>query len=888
MSTKMFGCLERTKPFNRILELAAVSVCVSMINMARFGGVAFLLLWMCETGSPAESTDGLRDIKLANYYEPSAVECQAENPGPPLPIDLEEIVGGPEFADKLGLDENARAALERNGFVVVPGGTNTDFLEVYRGLRRMGIPPFVTSDTLLHFYHVQFDEILMHIETNKFLPDLRILTRSLLDQAKSQMDVFEGDLREAACRNVAYFAVAMELLGQPVDVPIDLRNLVQAELDLINAHAGFSPSPIFIYHEDYSQYVPRGHYTRSEDLKKFFRTMMWYGRMAFLLKGSPNWGPTGEALVSIEDARIQTLQALLITLGLDTLKAEDRAIAGIWNRIYAVTAFFVGLADDLTPYNYKQAVQQSLSWPASPEELVVPDSLHAVKTQLALMRSPEIYGGTGWIWVNPPISPETLNEVLEKTKGMRLMGQRFVPDSYMFQQLVFPKVSYYTGSGNTVPFTFVPTKRGFPRGLDVMAVMGSERALVILDLEGDTEYIDYDEQVNDLIRQFRGFSELDWNRNLYWSWLFTLKALLDPPGEGHPAFMRTVAWLDKQLNTALASWTQLRHDTILYAKQSYTPGETSVPPEPETGYAEPVPEFFHRILKLTQLTKTGLMNLDVLDVTQLNRLAALETVLSRLEAISITELAGKPVSPADRDFLIRIDAALEPLLEGIENERGFRSALVADVHTDVNTSTVLEEGVGYINLIIVAFPDPEGSVRLAAGPVFSYYEFKWPIANRLTDEQWFAMLENGQAPASPTWTRSFRHPVDLPLPDTDRDQLPDVWELSVWGDLHACNDPYADPDADGQSNRAEYLAGTNPRSGESRVQLRATKLAAAEVKLHWMANTEQRYRVFTSTDLCNWYLVGTPVVGDGTEASVTVPAAGPGQSRFYRLQALPK
>jgi len=616
--------------------------------------------------------------------------------------------------------------------------------------------------------------------------------------------------------------------------------------------------------------------------------MMWYGRMAFLLKGSPNWGPVGEALVSVEDARIQTLQALLITLGLDNLKAQDKAIADIWNRIYAVTAFFVGLADDLVPYNYKQAVQQCSTWPASPEEWADPDTLHTIKTELTLMPSPEIYGGTGWIWVNPPISPETLNEVLEKTKGMRLMGQRFIPDSYMFQQLVFPKVSYYTGPGDPVPFTFAPAKRVFPRGLDVMAVMGSERALTILDLEGDTDYLDYDTQVNDLIRQFRAFTEQDWNRNLYWSWLFTLKALLEPPGEGHAAFMRTTAWLDKQLNTALASWTQLRHDTILYAKQSYTPGETSVPPEPDRAYAEPVPTFFHRLLKLTSLTRAGLTDLGVLDAKQTARLDTLANVLSRLQSISVAELAGDPISRADQDFLIRIDAALEPLIEGIEDERGFRSALVADVHTDINTATVLEEGVGYIDLIVVAFPDADGTVRLAVGPVFSYHEFKWPMADRLTDEKWFSLLGKGEAPAPPAWTRSFRCPVDLPPWDSDRDQMPDAWELSVWGDLGVSNDPAGDPDADGQSNLAECMAGTDPRLRESCVWVVATRPSAVEVALHWTANANQRYRVFTSTDLQNWYLLGTPIVGEGGEVRIADPVAETLGTRFYRVQALPR
>jgi hypothetical protein len=50
----------------------------------------------------------------------------------------------------------------------------------------------------------------------------------------------------------------------------------------------------------------------------------------------------------------------------------------------------------------------------------------------------------------------------------------------------------------------------------------------------------------------------------------------------------------------------------------------------------------------------------------------------------------------------------------------------------------------------------DGELVIAKGGVFSYYEFPWPAADRLTDEKWRGMLDNGQAPALPEWTASFR------------------------------------------------------------------------------------------------------------------------------------
>jgi hypothetical protein len=285
-----------------------------------------------------------------------------------------------------------------------------------------------------------------------------------------------------------------------------------------------------------------------------------------------------------------------------------------------------------------------------------------------------------------------------------------------------------------------------------------------LKREDYTEYqgkdTSYDKQFNQLKSQFAAFTEEDWHRNLYWSWLYTLKPLLEKYGRGYPAFMQTNAWQDKELNTALASWTQLRHDTILYAKQSYTPMVTSAPPPPKPllGYIEPVPEFYARMLDMTKMTRVGLSQLGALSQEEDNRLLNLESVLDRSLQITINELEGKELAQDDYDFIRDFGSSLESIIVGVESE-GKETTIVADVHTDTNTpAEVLEEGTGYVDLILVAYKVPDGRIIIGAGPTLSYYEFKQPIDNRLTDEQWKQMLESGQAPLRPDWTTSFYQP----------------------------------------------------------------------------------------------------------------------------------
>jgi hypothetical protein len=719
---------------------------------------------------------------MASYYTSEEVKIDASVPQYTLPLDLNMITNFDAVDSVLGINAPQEALLEKNGFVIASYYMDeTNIVEPYNYLKNQDIPIFVTSDTLLHLYHIQFDEILKGIEEREFFDKILDLSKALFDKSKQDYDYFtDEDLKEASRRNVAFFGVALSLLQTATEdydgseditevsftIPGYVDDEASEELSYIEAQDGYHDSPLFIYKEDYSQYKPRGHYTRSELLKRYFKAMMWYGRMSFLMKGGEPYGQESffEFLISEEDAKIQTIQASMMATALPNLEVDDENLEELWTRIYTVTSFFVGASDDLTPYEYLDCIQEVYGSTFNATEFTDDDKILELKIKLVQLRSPEIYGGTGQIIIytvsGVSATVEDLNAVLEKTKGMRLMGQRFIPDSYMFQQLVFPAVDEYRGTGS--PFTFGTSALGgagryFPRGLDVMAVLGSNRALEILENEGDTEYDNYYEQLNSLQENFSSLNVTEWNRNLYFSWIYTLKALLNESNTLSPTFMQTTPWLDKQLHTSLASWAELRHDTILYAKQSYTPVEaTSIPPpeKPVVGYVEPVPEFYTRILALTKMTRTGLTDLNVLTATEIYRLEELESIIQTLIDISKDELENKELTDDDYEFIKNFGENLDGTLADV-SDKSKETTIIADVHTDTNSNQVLEEGVGYVDLIVVAYKVPDGRIIAGAGPVFSYYEFKHPMDNRLTDEQWKTMLEDGEGPERPDWTSSF-------------------------------------------------------------------------------------------------------------------------------------
>ena len=731
--------------------------------------------------SSAEPTVKTRFI---TYYSLPALNISLQTAQYSLPLDTGEINNYRGFSRTISLNEAAIQLLETNGFVVIDypfGAREEDITTPYTTLKDHEIPIFITADSLLHLYHIQFDETLRQIEEREFYDLIWEISRELLNESVADYGRYDGELKEAARRNAAYFAVGLSLL-QPREeqlctdgwgcqdpglasayfsseelaiyqfaVPDFVTAEVEAELALIEAHAGFEMSPIFRYAEDYSQYVPRGHYTRSEKLKNYFRAFMWYGRMSFLLKGGP------EGLVAEEDARMQTKGAVLIATHLE----KQPALQAKWDRIYAVTAFYVGLSDDLGPYEYREALNAVFTGTFEPA-MLTEERVGDLKAKLAEYRSPKIYGGTGDCVIPPPFTPEQADECLEATKGFRLMGQRFIPDSYLFSNLVGTYTDIYLGDREPKPFTYVISGagrpiRGFPRGLDVMALLGSARARALLDELADSNYKGYDTAYSDLEAEFKNFSDADWNQNLYWSWLFTLQPLLKEYKTGYPTFMQTTAWQDKALTTTLASWTELRHDTILYAKQSYTMVESAMPmPTPEkevVGYIEPVPEFYNRLLAVTRMTTDGLERMDVLDEPAKYRLERLETILERLVVLSGKELANEELTEADYQFIENFGDELNGVIAEVD-EKAKKTTIVADVHTEGNTGQVLEEGVGYVDLIVVAYKVPDGRIIIGAGPVLSYYEFKQPMQNRLTDEQWRELLQD-EPPGRPDWYANF-------------------------------------------------------------------------------------------------------------------------------------
>jgi len=626
--------------------------------------------------------------------------------------DFHEVANRKSFEAVVHLAPDHRRLLKKNLFVVSPRGDD-QLYEIYAVNDYRNLPSLITTDTVLHLYHVFFDATLRKIEADPLYPKLERMSAKLEEASRQQAKAApDGAMRAAALKNADYFSVALCLV-KPSASP---SAATKTELARIKAASGYEPSAIFPYKVDYSRFIVRGHYTRSETLQRYFRAMTWYGLMPFALTDRVG-KPVAE----------QIRMAVLAANALRTSGEEAD-----WQAIYIPTELYAGASNMFTPSEVRQTALKVFQ----STQRLDPSRFPAFVAALRSLRTPKIQARI-----------TQRSGVPATDVQFRFMGMRYIPDSEILQNL--------TGE-----------QRPMPSGLDVMAALGSSRAAGILDADhsaynpqGWTEY--RPERVR-LTAQLAAIPTDAWRSNLYWSWLDTLRLLLKPIPSGFPQFMLSSAWQDKDLSTALASWTELRHDTILYGEQSASEMGSGEEKQPFVkGFVEPRQDVYERLLDLSKQSRTALQKMHLIDKAALDQFASYEDMLSFFATVSHRELEGRSLTRAEHLRIRKIDGEFYDMTEVMlkygtnfealtDDDRNM--ALVADVHTAGNTA--LEEGVGKADDLIAVVPI-EGKLYFARGCAFSYYEFAVPISKRMTDEGWKASLQGGKDHPRPAWTSDF-------------------------------------------------------------------------------------------------------------------------------------
>lgn len=678
-------------------------------------------------GKPVFTDEWKRNTIQLAY---KAVDCEKKVKPYKVKSDLSNIENLRQFGH---FTSEQKKMLAQNSFVVTSSDEEQLFY-IYENNQYLHLPSFVTADSVLQVYHVFFDYSLRTLESQSLLEILEKLTSNMLKKSIYLYNTIKNpEVRDIALKNIAYFTVAQMALEKDsgYDVPQEARKLAEDEYKLITANNGFERSCIFPYKLDYSQFIPRGHYTRSKDLERYFRAMMWYGLAPF-----PLYSTINERNVE------QTVQALLITYSV-FLNMDNTSDIELWEKIYDPTVFYVGRTDDLSIYNYKDLLVNVYG--TSPDLDSLMDREKIDQLYMLAEKLPEPGINAKWTSVDTPSG-----------KQFRFMGQRYIPDSEILQELV------------------EPIKRPMPSGLDVAGILGSQRAydLLVNRYRVNEKWDEYPDAFEKLEDKFSKIPEEKWRSNMYYGWLWTLKSLLPAFGDGYPTFMTNMAWVDKSLNTALGSWAELRHDTILYGKQSGAEcGDAEEPPVVKS-YVEPNIELYNKLFWLTCYSRENLKAMKILPEDMETRMQRFEELLQFLITCSVKELRNEELTREEYNMLLIYGGTLEfltsSMVEGnarwfeITSDTDKNMAVIADVHTV--PGWYLEAGVGPAAQIFVVVPIG-GKLYLTRGAVFSYYEFV--SDKRLTDEEWQVKLKEGKQPPRPEWVNSFEKGVkgEIPVPE---------------------------------------------------------------------------------------------------------------------------
>ena len=610
--------------------------------------------------------------------------------------------------------------LAHHNFCIIPT-KNEQLFNIYEQNEYSGMPNYITTDVFLQAYHMYFSYVLKSLEKNSFIPRIKALNEAMYHKAMGIANsTGNAEVKDLAEFNAAYFAVANRLLtGERLDIPEAYASKAEQEIaNILNQKSAMSAMMQKNINFPYDLFKPRGHYTRNEISKHYFRSMMWLQTFSFC----------SEQKESVKQA------AMMAYL----LNHIDRNVAKEGLGVYKTLDFLMGEPDNVAVIDVADYLaSKNIS---SPDKVTDAATLKDINARLSSLFK-----------TRNRITSKIAEEGCENK--VNFMPQRYTPDGYVLSRMFDEKAN------SDLPF---------PRGLHVFSAFGIDAADKINDeyYQDDEKWKGYTNEMTKMKAKMATFA--DWDKSMYNKWMECL-VQLQKPNKDYPDYMKTTSWMRKNLNTGLASWAELKHDAILYAEQPICAecgGGGEFPDPIRVGYIEPNLDFWLKMkemLSLTSslLTKNGLMSEDLK-----SRTSSLDDYMDFCIEITKKELAGKTLSEGEYNTIKCMGSSLEWFtLSVIDPDSNLGSwdevkgadrsvALVADVFTrnvlGCNKRGILSEATGnadiiYVNVVI------NGKIYLTRGATFSYYEFVNPLNKRYTDEEWQQRLEKDDTPARPVW-----------------------------------------------------------------------------------------------------------------------------------------
>ena len=625
------------------------------------------------------------------------------------------------------IDKEILEKLQQNNFVITKGN-NLQLFHAYEENDYRQVPNFITTDLYLQAFHMYFSYILKSLEKQHIIPTLEMLCHSFNAACIKLAEQTEDEsLKDMAEHAATFYAIPYYLLtNKTLTVPSKYETEYQEEIEHINKQEdNFSD---FLSYKDayfpYSLFKPRGHYTREPQLQAYFKAMMWLQTACFCREQQ-------------EQLKRSIFQAAVLC----TYKSIDQTpLIKLYQHIYTPLTFLMGEADNLSIFDIARILEKN-------NAIHIEDALTAgqiEKVNQALIELAKHKNN-----IKPQI------EITCRDK-INFMPQRYLSDNEVTQKLVDVNPN---------------SQRAYPKGLDVFATFGTGTAesLLIDFYKEPNNWSEYSKELQQLKDKFK--TSKSTQLSVYELWMKSLLTM-QQTDKNNPGFMQTPEWGYKNLNTALASWAELKHDAILYGEQPMAAECGGAgPPDPiVVGYVEPNLPFWRKMENILQATRLILQQNDCMTDDLKGKTDQLNDYVTFLIQVTEKELRGEKLTEPEYRTLEYMGSSIEyftlsvvdpdlhlddwSLVQGPDKS----IAIVADIYTrnirGCNKNGILHIATGNANNIYVVV-EIEGNLYLTRGATFSYYEFVQPLGTRLTDEEWQKMLEEKKAPAVPEWMKSI-------------------------------------------------------------------------------------------------------------------------------------
>ena len=657
-----------------------------------------------------------------------------------LKMNTDSVVYLDTICAKYNLTDYEKQLIRKNGFMASERLSFDSHGDAVRDIFFKDLPVFVSADAILHSVHMSYDLILMQTEVQILIQKIKDILATLHGNISSLDSEYGTNPKMIASLKDFdfYIGMARKLLDVNVTMyypsntqKVDSVKQVINDLKL-KQYSMFGEKPHQI---DFSQFKPRGHYADQEniamypDLPKYFQAMIWLGRVEIYLLP-----PSDDNSNPISTMRTSVLSALVH-------KAAKNSTA--YNDIQdfdKIIQLFVGESDNVSLFNLNDLLQ--FAGITDPEQLTDTLKLKAFQDSL-------ITKSFAFQRINSQVimADESRPDSIVPASAFMLLGQRFIIDSYITAQVVYDRIKYNN----------IKIRRMLPSTLDVLFGLGNDASGQLLKTELDNYH--YSTNLASLRYLVDGYDSTFWNSSLFNIWLNGIRQL-NPPAQRNllPPFMTTAAWWQEKMNTQLGSWSELRHDNVLYAKQSYSVGAVCSFPY---SYVEPFPEFYRSMksfgIKLKGIIEPLNFPISYYKTGIIDYCNTLSGACDTLTVIAQKELDNIPLSPAELTFLkgmLRYDGINgytgKELFNGwyykmyFNPEEKFKKKdfIVVDIHTSAYdeggsyVGWVKHVGTGKINLGVFIVKNPDNVSIAYVGPLYSYYDYTTTNLLRLTDAEW--------------------------------------------------------------------------------------------------------------------------------------------------------